>query len=292
MFLTVPGLIVGYRYYFYFLPLLLGVAPASNLLSETRSYTLADRAGPLRVMVAPFAITTLLVSLAQLPSPDGRSLLVSFISSALVGVFWILSSYLALAYALLFLSSPAWRDSALDPYRKERLETISVNAQTRLTNALRPKAGLRTLALALLLVMANFVRQISVPPSVKVELVSIEANQQTVIMVVNLHDPDFKFRGFNPRAFMLAGEGGRPVSTTMAKVSEVGGKSDDVNDLSGRSDVKLKLQFEIDRSAEDLRQLQDLWLWYQFSKIIYISPSLNADQSPKPTPTNEALAPA
>lgn len=269
--LLAPGTAFAFRHFFYFVPVLLGVRNIREILFEAREITAEDRLKPFKVLMAPFAIMLLFVTIAIAPAPDGRSLLFSSISSALTGIFWILSTYLGLAFGFTSVSLTRWRAHNMEPYRDERFDTISLQGSNFAAKLLTTRAGFRIMAVALFFMLGNYTRSATMVPAPHISLDSVAIQEKTVLVHLTLTDPSYNFRGFNTSSFMLAGESGVPISTETPKVTVEDDKAPFASSSSNSSKMSVLLEFKTERRREDLQQLEDLWLWYQFAKLFPIS---------------------
>ena len=265
------SLVITLRYFYYFVTIGMLGGPPNSLLRATRSITHAAPLSPLRAMAAPLAITALSMAVTLLPYPDGRSLTWNAATGAIEGIFTILATYTGLAFALRLIDDSTWRAAGLDHYRTARLDTISVRAPEWAQHLLTGKAAVKILIAAMVLFTVNISRQVSTLPAGTLTLNTVTTGNKIVRITLTVQDTEFSLRGFRPIAFSLAGESGVPVSTQIIKVYKEGESDSLATSLPASKDpVKLVIELATDRSADDLQQLEDLWLWYYSAKVTKI----------------------
>lgn len=274
--LLAPGSAFAFRHLFYFIPILIGVRSLREIFYEARQITAEDRLMPFRVLVGPFALMLLFVTLSIAPVPDGRSIFFSTLSSSFTGIFWILSTYLGLAFGFRGISLSRWRAQRMDHYRDERFDTISLKAPNALAKLMTARVGFRILAVALFFMLGNYTRSATIPPSPHIAMNSVAVDGSKVRVELTLSDPRYKFRAFSPSNFMLAGESGIPISKEIPHVKVDGKSVEGAAVPRGVDQFGLTLDFETNRSDSDLRELEDLWLWYQFVKLFPIPKNMLA----------------
>jgi hypothetical protein len=278
IFLGVVGIAWCLRVYFYFAVAgILGTALTPGLAQAVR-ISKSDGMAAIRTLVVPCGVTMLLTALLTIPNPDGRSLAWMTVTSSVEGVFWILSTYSALGYALIAFGDGDWRASGLTPYRRERLATIQTQGGGVLARYLRPKFGLWICVAALFCMGINLTRQLNQPPAAKVVVKSVSVADYSVKVELEVEDRVYKFRGFHPVAFSLKTKTGFAVSNSLTAAS----LSTDGKEFAGTivsddgAPRSLYLTFSSGKTAAALRALDNLWLWYQFQPLVALGPELIA----------------
>lgn len=264
----IPALHLNLQYYFFFFPAVLGIKPLSNIIYHSLAIARHERWLVLRAVVGPAGLYFLLNSIAQGFSPDGRSLAISILTDTTSGIFWLWTSYFGLALGFMILPDAMWREFELDPYRKSRLATIALRGPAWLSASFFPNKGLIMLLLGCLVWAGNLMRLADLPPGPELRLTAVSVDGSKVLLDVHAEDPDYKFRGFYPIFFNIAGENhtplaNRPSAATLASSGEAIDFA-----LSGQlSAADIKLVFDTPRQAQELAALQDVWLWYRNTKI-------------------------
>ena len=116
------------------------------------------------------------------------------------------------------------------------------------------------------------------PPAAQISIKSVEVADDIVTMNVDVTDPEYALRGFQPVNFRLAGEKYPEMRDSSAIVASVPEKvlspavTADVPDLRfyvppSTEPVQLTMIFKASRSGEALTALQDLYLFYRHAKI-------------------------
>jgi hypothetical protein len=263
------GVFWTFRFYFYFAAFGLLGGTLRDVCAETLSLGRKDPMAAVRSLVAPIAVTALVVGMLSYPSPDGRSLFWATASSAAEGIFWILATYTGLAFALVLIDDSSWRTAGLDPYRRERLRTLEAQGRTSRFNWLSPRSGVKVFLVALCIIIGNLIQGFSVSPAADIKVEKWEAQNHGVSLVLELSDTQHHFRGFNPYAFSLKSQTGFPVSSGIAKVSlSPGGEQ-----LSGvlpmaPGPIKLYIEFLSNKTEESLKTLDNMYLWYNLKALL------------------------
>lgn len=271
----------SFRFYFYFATFgLLG----GTLRDACAAATALGRREPLaavRSLIAPVAVTALVVGILWYPSPDGRSLFWATAASAAEGIFWVLSTYTGLAFALSHLDESVWRAAGLDPYRQQRLRTLEAQGRASRFNWLSTSSGVKIFVVALCVIIGDLVQGFTMEPAARVTVESYQVRDRGISVVLDLSDPIYKFRGFNPYAFSLATQTGMEViSARIDKVS----LAPDGEFLRGSfpsqaGPVKLYLDFKSHKTDEALRGMDNLYLWYNLKAV---APLRSAEGIPSP----------
>ena len=271
----------SFRFYFYFATFgLLG----GTLRDACAAATALGRREPLaavRSLIAPVAVTALVVGILWYPSPDGRSLFWATAASAAEGIFWVLSTYTGLAFALSLLDESVWRAAGLDPYRQQRLRTLEAQGRASRFNWLSTSSGVKIFVVALCVIIGDLVQGFTMEPAARVTVESYQVRDRGISVVLDLSDPIYKFRGFNPYAFSLATQTGMEViSARIDKVS----LAPDGEFLRGSfpsqaGPVKLYLDFKSHKTDEALRGMDNLYLWYNLKAV---APLRSAEGTPSP----------
>ncbi len=281
IFLFLCAVFWSFRFYFYFATFgLLG----GTLRDACAAATALGRREPLaavRSLIAPVAVTALVVGILWYPSPDGRSLFWATAASAAEGIFWVLSTYTGLAFALSLLDESVWRAAGLDPYRQQRLRTLEAQGRASRFNWLSTSSGVKIFVVALCVIIGDLVQGFTMEPAARVTVESYQVRDRGISVVLDLSDPIYKFRGFNPYAFSLATQTGMEViSARIDKVS----LAPDGEFLRGSfpsqaGPVKLYLDFKSHKTDEALRGMDNLYLWYNLKAV---APLRSAEGTPSP----------
>ena len=278
------GVFWTFRFYFYFAAFGLLGGTLRDVCAEALSLGRKDPMAAVRSLVTPIAVTSLVVGMLSYPSPDGRSLFWATASSAAEGIFWILATYTGLAFALILIDESSWRTAGLDPYRRERLRTLEAQGRASRFNWLSPRSGVKIFLVALCIIIGNLIQGFSVSPAADIKVEKWEAQNHGVSVVLELRDPQYHFRGFNPYAFSLKSQTGFPVSTGIAKVSLAPGGEQ----LSGvlpmaPGPINLYVEFVSNKTEESLKTLDNMYLCYNLKAVLplKVSESVATPESPK-----------
>ena len=266
--------LLALRYFFYFATIGLFTGSPKELAAQTRVITLQSPFAPLKAISGPLAITAVCMALTLTPYPDGRSTVINSLVGSLEGLFTILSTYTGLAFTLLLADDASWRTSGLDHYRQERLETLSIVAPKFSPGILSTQGAIKVFILAAFIFSVNISRQVSTPPAAEIQVLSVIAGNKRVHIELEVSDKEFQLVGFRPSAFSIAGENGTAVASTITAISINNQPSDAPPLITPTTErVKIAIDFETTRSANDFASLEDLYLWYYTVKIQPIPPS-------------------
>ena len=264
-----------FRFYFYFVTFGLLSGSAREVAHATLSLSRKDSGAALRSLVAPLAVTALAWGVMSLPSPDGRSLFWASVTSTSVGLFWILATYTGIAFALVLIDESTWRESGLDPYRKERLRTLETQGKGSHFNWLAPRSGVKIFALAVCAIVMSLYLGLQAAPAPHIKVQSCEARNHGLSVLLEFSDPQYKFRGFNPYAFSLRSQTGfDEISIGITKVSmEPGGEELTGPLASEPNPVTLRVDFKSNKTQESLQSLDNMYLWYNLRALFPVKVS-------------------
>jgi hypothetical protein len=283
--LGVFGVVWCLRFYFYFAVAgILGLTVGPALRHAARISRESGTAA-LRSLVVPCGLTMLLTALLTMPSPDGRSEFWMVVASSAESVFWILSTYTALGYALSVFGESEWRGAGLTPYRHERLATIQRQGGSQLPRYLRPKAGALMCAAAFVCMGANLTKQLRDPPAARVAIKNVEVADYSIKVELEVEDRAYKFRGFHPVAFSIKTKTGFAVAQSLTSVALTHDGGGIVGALTSSDGAprSLYLTFSTGKTAAALKVLDNLWLWYQFQPLVAITPAMLQPAVPETT---------
>jgi hypothetical protein len=259
-------------YFFYAVAGLLG-QPLGPSFARAVTLSKGNTGAVLRSLVTPCALTLLLTALASFPYPDGRSMPWMTAASAAEGVFWILSSYTGLGFALTVLTEQDWRAAGLDHYHTHRLRTLETQGGRTLPRYLSPRFGLWILGVAMCFLAGNLMRQLHQPPAAKVTIKQVQISDYKVRVELEVEDKEFHYRGFTPAAFSVASKTGFRLVEGLESVSQVPDKKEIIAFVSTpRGDpTRLYLTFATSKTEASLRGLDNMWLWYKLQPLVPIS---------------------
>jgi hypothetical protein len=262
-------------YFFYAVAGLLG-QPLAPSFARAVTLSKGNTGAILRSLVTPCAVTLLLTALASFPYPDGRSLPWLTAASAAEGVFWILSSYTGLGFALTLFTEQDWRAAGLDHYHTHRLRTLETQGGRTLPRYLSPRFGLWVLIVALCFLAGNLMRQLQQPPAAKVTIKQVRISDYKVRLELEVEDKQFHYRGFTPAAFSVASKTGFRLVEGLESVSQAPDKKEIIAFVSTQNGdpTKLYLTFATSKTESSLRGLDNMWLWYKLQPLLPISPEM------------------
>jgi len=271
--LFVAGCVWCLRVFFYFAAVSVFGMGVKQGLSEAIQVARAYPSMALKSLVSPAAFTVLLVGVALMPAPDGRSIVWTTIASIFEGVFWLLSTYTALGCALALFDDRVWRAAGLDQYRSERLATLQIQGSGKLARILAPKAGVCALLVGLMFTLGNLTRQLSQPPSASVSIESVTFADRSARLELRVEDQTHRFRGLNIAAFSLATKTGFAQSErlTSASLTPEGRELLATLPTTSGEPRRLYLTFSTTKSADALRSADNLWLWYKAIPLLPIN---------------------
>lgn len=260
------------RIYFYFVAT--SIFGMATLPALRCSIELSKRNGSaaLRSLVAPAAITLLLIAICMSPAPDGRSAWVLAAASIAEGVFWVLSCYTGLAVGLVLFDDVAWRAAGLNPYRAERLATLHTQGGAGSAKLLSPRSGVMLLGVSICFLIANLLRQLHEPPAAQVTIEKVSLADYSIRVELLVRDTEYNFRGFSPAAFSIASKTGFAQSQRLITATDTANGNNVLSALtsSGETEKKLYLTFESNKTVASLQALDNMWLWYKVQPLLPI----------------------
>ncbi len=273
--LLVPISAIALRYFFYFVPVMLGRSNARSIIRESDHFTTFHRALPLKILLPPLVVSTLYTGLITGFSPDVRHTAAALLIDAGDGIFWVLSCYLSLGVGFSILAKNRPLTSYLDPYLDARLATLRLNAPAWLTGLLHPGHAGKFILLSALIWSGNMVRMWELEPAPSIELKEITYDGKgEVAMKLRLSDAQHFFRGFRPILFRLAGESGDALTASPSEAVTVDGSKGVLYYFPrSRAESELWLKFSLLERADDFNKLIDIYLWYAHKKVAYIDQS-------------------
>jgi hypothetical protein len=279
IFLFFAGVFWTFRFYFYFAIFGLLGGSLRDACAATLSLGRKDPMAAVRSLIAPIAVTALIVGMLSYPSPDGRSLFWATASSAAEGIFWILATYTGLAFALVLIEESSWRTAGLDPYRRERLRTLEAQGRSSRFNWLSPRSGIKVFLVALCIIIGNLIQGFSSAPAATIHVEKWEPKNHGVSVVLQLSDTHYHFRGFNPYAFSLKSQTGFPISTGLVKVSLTPAGEPLAGVLPKEpGPIHLYLEFASNKTEESLKRLDNMYLWYNLKALVPLTGEGSATQ--------------
>jgi hypothetical protein len=284
------GIFWSLRYYFFFaMTALLG----KTIKNSAQSAILITRRQPqaaLRSLLGPLGITALATVAVVALQPDGRSLWINACAASVEAVFWLLSTYTALAFAVVFIEEYDWRTAGLVPYRTDRLKTLEARGKSQIATLLSPATGIKLLALSLLVLFASLAREQRMPPAVSIHVKNVELYDYKVKATLEVSDPTYLFRGFKPAGFSVRTKSNTPVADELTKAS-LSADKDEVLLFMPNSDGSprdLFVEFRSTKSRENLGSIENAWLWYQQFPVVALplteQPEEGVKEQPSATP--------
>lgn len=276
--------IVSLRYYFYFIPALLGVRSFAQVFRDGFTLIQNNRSLPLLLIAYPFFLTILYSGIITGLSPDGRSLTVSLLLDLGSQLYLVLSTYLALGIGLALAVHDVNLASFFEPYIESRFDTLVVRAPRRVAAIIHFKNWVQVMFLALLIWFGNMIQLWNLAPSpiITVQKVAYDKQQSRATVFLTAKDSEHKFRGFKPILFRIAGENGEPLTTFPQRVETLNDHKDASTDVpASEKEEALLLEFAVVQRAEDFENLKDLNLWYGQVKLAPISVELKTEDPAK-----------
>ena len=273
--LALPGLVLSFAFFFFFIPFASGVRHPLVALARARVIIGEEPMLPLKVIVTPLALETLIAAIISSASPDGSSRAVQAFAACFSGLGNALIPFIACAYAFQRMPQKEWESYKLDKYRHARMSTLAIAGNQLLTGSLKPSNGVLLLVVSLFVMSGNFMRAASQPPEVKTIVNKIEIVADKLTVELSLHDEKLQFRTFHPFALSVAGETRTIICAKSTSIRKTGDPAEIVGRLPGESpNLSLTITFECTRSGKELAALQDLYLWHLNAKLVKLDMSL------------------
>lgn len=282
------GFAITFTYYFFFVPILLGVTRISEIFSFARGYTALDRTLPFRVVIPSVALTVLLMGLCLFPYPDGSSAFFLYLADIVSGLPRIVSVYLALGFAIVFLLPGHHPGVELRPYHQAHVISMGVRAPGWLKQWLHLRNSFVLLLIGSSVWASNSMRLQVMPPNAEVKIESVTIGDNEASVTLKVHDKENALRAFDPSNISLGTPKHAPISEDLLSVSVNGSKLGPLDRITpSSSPVTLTLQFKTPRSEEQMRRLQEVVLWYRNTMLATLSfkDAVSTKPTPAPTPT-------
>ena len=264
--ISIPALALFYYGYFYFAPMLYGTGRNSSA-ALSLALVRSARTTPLRTIIPILAISALLGGLVGLFSPDGREPFYNVGLAVASAIADVIGLYLAASYGA-WLMGRMPENSAVSELQFKGAEAESTNASGDL---LTLKTSSILLIAGLALNLGNFGQSASMEPAARITLKAAKVEESKVILDLVLLDEKYKLRGVQPMAFTLAGPNRGSISSPPELLSINDAPLANPNfrfQMPRTADaLSIRLNFLTTRSAEDLKEIQDLHLWYKNVKL-------------------------
>lgn len=272
----IAGLLIYFQFYFYFVPLLMGARNPNEVFQGATAIFRQYKLLPVLAAGVPRILLIIPVAVATALSPDQRYLSVTGIILALEVLCWIVQVYLSIGYGLVFCPDNLWRHYEMDRYRQARFSTVTVLAPEPAFHLLRGKNLFKVFLLGLLINTANYMQLLQLAPAPEINPVGLSINDSELTVNLSVSDPEFRYRGFQPRWLIIAGTN-RSMDILAEPFPEVtvDGNPFERNNLTylkGKA-VELSLTFKTSRKGEDLAKLEDLYLWYNGFRLFHLDMS-------------------
>jgi hypothetical protein len=253
------------RYYFFFT---IAALLARPMLESAHAALTLSRKHPqaaIRSLIGPLGVTALLTVSIFALQPDGRSVVINGCAAAAESIFWLLSTYTALAFAVVCVDDYDWRRAGLNPYRTDRLKTIESRGRPLLAAILTPATGLKLLVLGVIVLIGSLVKDQMSPPAVTARIEQVTVSDYKIAVTLEVSDPQYHFRGFKPAMLSVRTKAGTPIADELTNASLSNDKRDLVflMPVSDGSPRKIYLEFRSKKSRENLVGMDNAWLWYQ-----------------------------
>jgi hypothetical protein len=207
------------------------------------------------------------------------------LASASEGVFWILSTYTGLGFALTLFSERDWRAAGLDQYHVHRLRTLETQGGRSLPKFLSPRFGLLVLGVAVCFLVGNLIRQLHQPPVAQVTVKQVQVSDRQIRVELEVEDREYLFRGFTPAAFSIASKTGFRQIEGLVSVSPNPDGKEILPFIVSKdgAPTRLYLTFSSSKSESALRGLDNMWLWYKLAPLLSIPAEMLSSTPPPPT---------
>ncbi len=216
----------------------------------------------LGTLLAPLAVFLVLSAVVSSISPTGRLWFIIPLTEALSSLAWIVFIYSISGLTLAHASDSEWNAMQLGPYRVARLATISAQGSKWLTKQISPKFALMWIIIAIAIWVANTIRVITEPPPQKISIKETRIEDNIVVIDLEITDTQEDFRGFHPMLLSIASANRTSLSDKIPVFELLPTEGEK---QPGKQNLRLK--FSTSRFKEELRQVEDLYLWYAQVKI-------------------------
>jgi hypothetical protein len=282
--LWLGGAVFLYLHFLYGPVILGGAASPGTILAESRAFTRGDRYLPLKILAPGFAVSTGLSALIMMPAPDHSILALTVVAALVAPLFWVLQSYLAVAWYFTALSDPAALRLNLHQYRESKLTTIALNGHPWIAALLRPDRAGWGVFVAVVIWAGNLVATQSMGPHATItEIAGVRTTDSLTVQFL-AQDKSRSLRGFSPTSFNVREREGTLLPSALVSCSFQYRETQDSDEKpcglleSTDSPVQFKLKFALSApkdgaTVEPTLQPAPLDLWYRAVKISKIPSS-------------------
>ena len=116
-------------------------------------------------------------------------------------------------------------------------------------------------------------RMTELPPAPELSVIGLEIKGKELTVQLHAKDEQYRFRGFRPIFFALAGEKRSVVSKSPTEVTMREADGDVKLQVPARDEAHLELRFSTPRAGEELKLLEDLYLWYKNVRVFKLDMS-------------------
>lgn len=247
---------------FFFVPIARGRTRFLEILHETFDFATFDPLMPIRVLLMPYAAMLFLTSVFSEPFPGTYT---HFMSELFHGLGGLLSSYLAVAFGLMFLKF----QHNIPEIDQEDVQSVQNQAPKWMAETLHMNNGLICAVLALIVWTNNVHTLYSLPKSTMMQITSVAQHRDTLTVSLEVHDRDFRYSRFHPMLFSLASEKQTSLARFPARMrvnGELLEPDQAVNSMIASNEltkpIHISLDFDVRARAEDIKYLDDIYLWY------------------------------
>jgi hypothetical protein len=259
-------------FFFFFMPVMLGVRGIGNVLTIARGYTAQERFLPFRVILPPLALSAFVSGIFLSPYPDGREPMLLYGAELFLSAQKVLAVYLSVAFGLVFLRPNLAPRIEVKPYFPAQIVSLSVKSPTWIRECLKMKNVLVLLLFSGLIWMSNEARLETLPPPGQISIGGTGVGEKRAFVTLKASDPEYRLRGLDLSRFSLVTPKGNRFAGTPNAVTVDGERAEGAVMIEPTKESReIQLEFETERSAEEMQQLEALELWYRSTRIGTVS---------------------
>ena len=264
--------------YFYFVPVILNEYQVKGIIEKSKEYIKFDLLLPLKVIITPLAISSLLNGLLRLPFPDGRLYIVDLLQNFSFGLEKTLIIYISVCVSIEVLRKLSFKPVGLSAtssvyetnkpnFNQKLLDLFGNNIKNIPANFLSPRFGMFVLLLGGFIWMLGYNRLNSLKPTPDINIQCFDVQDNKIKVLLNISDLNYNFRGFTPYFLRIGSEKGTSLDKSIESINLNDSNFENIEDFRNTKINKLEMTFETDRLKVDALKLTDIYLYYRSYKI-------------------------
>jgi hypothetical protein len=283
---TVLGLhyFVLTAYHFYFVPILLGAQSFGVILRTGFRYFQEDKLLALRTVTGPFGLAAFLTGIALMFDPHQQTV-TSHLLKEIASIFQAVT-VVALACSAAILQVHCALPTVVIAKVTQTARTYEKWGHPLVRRLLSAKTGAALCTFGLATSYLGILRIDSTPTNISFVVRQLEVADKLLRVTITAEDEEHYLRGFRPCAFSLGGP--RQPGTIAESCLRIKEGDSRISRLTMVQHLvgpqTYTIEFELDRTTDEIRQIADLSLWYEHELVTSLAtasaPTITSPLSP------------